>query len=177
MGYPLSQRRINASAALLDKREVKSRGICDCLDVVARGKIVVGSRNRWKLPLAQTWNRLWKRERRIEVGIVGAAPAPGPPTGVHRELHEVCESSDLLRARRSATRQSTKLIEIHRVSAFRRQIRVNESEMSNLILGIVVYILRHVFVELLKGSDISCAPAAPRDFAVLNAPEFVVLNP
>jgi hypothetical protein len=54
---------------------------------------------------------------------------------------------------------------------------VEKREASDLIVGIVVNILREVFVQHFKGSSVSWIPSFPWDFVILDSPEFVVLYP
>ena len=133
------------------------------------------SGNRRKLPFQQTRDGWW--EGVTEIGVLRAAAVLSPPTGIHGELHEVCEPSDLLGAGRFTARQRAKLIQIDWISAFRNQVRIDKREVAELILGIVVDILGHVPIQHFKGFDISCTPTPPWDFAVLDASKFVVLLP
>src|SRR4029077_8606496 len=136
------------------------------LDVVRDEEVVIVSRNCRKLPIIkQTRDCLGKGV--TEIRILGAAAVPSPPTGIHGELHEVCETSDLLCPCRFTARQSAKLIQVDWIGALRNQVRVNESEVAHLILGIVVDVLVHASIENLKGRRVDCTPAAPWDFAVL----------
>ena len=106
----LSQRRVEAGAALLDRREVKAGGVGDRLQVVGGREVIIGSRNRGKLPGEQVGNGL--RERVAEVRVLSVAAVPRPPTGVHGQLHQVGEPLDLLRAGRLAARQGAERLEI-----------------------------------------------------------------
>src|SRR6202035_5454805 len=63
------------------------------------------------------------------------------------------------------------------VRAPRFELRVDEDRVAELALGVVVDVLRHVFVELLQRFGIGRTPAAAGDLAVLDAPELVVLLP
>src|SRR6266478_7774877 len=49
--------------------------------------------------------------------------------------------------------------------------------MGQLVLGVVVNVLMHVFVKHFECLGVEAAAAASGDFAVLNAGEFVVLLP
>ena len=49
--------------------------------------------------------------------------------------------------------------------------------MRKLIVGIVVNVLRHVFIENRKSSGVGCVPTPAWDFAVRDSSEFVVLHP
>ena len=103
------------------------------------------SGNGRKLPLTQTRDGL--SERVTEIRVLRAAAVARPPTGVHGELHEVGEPSDLLGAGRFTARQRAKLIQIDGCRALRSQVRVDEGEVAELILGIVVDILGHVPIQ------------------------------
>ena len=115
IGDPLSQRWVEAGATLLDKRKMEARRVGDRLDVVIGGEVAIVSGNCRKLPFQQTRDGWWKRV--TEIGVLRAAAVPNPPTGVHGELHEVGEPSDLLGACRFTARQSAKLIQIDGIGA------------------------------------------------------------
>jgi hypothetical protein len=61
--------------------------------------------------------------------------------------------------------------------AVRIQIRVDEGEVGELVVGVVVDVLGHVRVEHRKRGGVGRAPAPAGDFAVLDAAELVVLLP
>ena len=110
----LRQRRIEAVTALLDRRHVESRGVCDRLDVSVRTQIRVRLGNGGELTGSQGGDRLRKHEVRVEIGIVGAAAVTRPPACIERELHEVGEPWLAACSRSLASRQRSKLIEIDR---------------------------------------------------------------
>ena len=91
-GDSLSERRIEAGAALLDERKVKGRCVGDRLYVVGRSQVRIASGNRGMLALGQTRDGLREYERRIEIGIVRITPITCPPARVERQLHEVRQS-------------------------------------------------------------------------------------
>src|SRR5206468_11418546 len=80
-----------AVATLFDSRKMKSGGIRDRLKEVGIIQIIIGSGNCRMLPNRQSGNRL--REGVTEIGVLGAAAVPSPPTSVQSELREVCEPS------------------------------------------------------------------------------------
>ena len=82
-------RRVEAVATLFNGRKMKSGGIRDRLKEVGIVQIIIGSGNCRMLPNRQSGDRL--REGVTEIGVLGAAAVPSPPTGVQRELREVCE--------------------------------------------------------------------------------------
>ena len=49
--------------------------------------------------------------------------------------------------------------------------------MSDLIIGVVVDVLIHVFVQHREGLGVGWIASAARNFRVLDAAEFVVLDP
>ena len=77
---------------------MESCRVGDRLKVVSGSEVTVVSGNRRKLPRTQTRDCLTKRV--TEVGVLCSAAVPSPPTGVHGELREVGEPSDLLRTGR-----------------------------------------------------------------------------
>src|SRR5437899_3084190 len=177
IAYALSQRRIETGATLLNKRKVESGSVGDGLEVVRWPKVGIGSGDPQKLSGTQTRDCLGKREAGIEIGVVRAAAIPSPPTGVNGELHEVCKTSDLLRSRRRATWQIAKMIQVDGIRVLRSQVRVDEREVSQLVLSVVVDVLVHVTVQPFPGSGERCIPTPSGDFTVLDACEFVVLLP
>ncbi|HYL43133.1 MAG TPA: hypothetical protein VEU97_07100 [Ktedonobacteraceae bacterium] len=175
VGDPLSERWVEAGASLLDKPKMEGRRVGNRLDVVMGGQVAIVSGNRRKLPFTQTRDSL--SERITEIGVLRATAVAGPPAGVHRELHEVGEPSDLPGACRFTARQRAKLIQIDGIRALGDQIGVDEREVAELILGIVVDILVHIPIQLFKGSGVGSAPRPSWNFAVLDSSEFVILLP
>jgi hypothetical protein len=110
----------------------------DRLKVHRRGEVVIASGYRRELPHRQTGYGLREHERWIEVGIICAAAIPSPPTGVQRELHEVCQPGLPTRARRFTAGQSTKRLQVDRLGALRSQIGVEEREVRDLVVGVVM---------------------------------------
>src|SRR6266566_2091402 len=95
-GDSLSQRWVEAGAALLDIPEMEARCAGDRLDMVSGGEVTVVSGNGWKLPSKQTRNGL--SEGVTEIRVLRATAVAGPITGVHSKLHEAGEPSDVLGA-------------------------------------------------------------------------------
>src|SRR5882672_6405398 len=112
------------------------------------------------------WNRL--REVVAEIWILCAAAITGIPGGVHRKLHKICESSDLLCTSRLAAGENAKVVEVDGICAFRGEVGVNELFVRQLILGIVVNVLVHVPVENLDSLGISRISSASGHFFILN---------
>src|SRR5881392_1405518 len=89
----LRHRCVEASAALLDESKMKSRRKSDHLHEITRIIWVVTtevanvSRNRRVKTRRQARDRV--SERCAEIGI-GRAAIARPPTGIHRELSEIC---------------------------------------------------------------------------------------
>jgi len=92
-----------------------------------------------------------------------------------RGWHADCDS-----ARRAVSRaawQGAEFLEVDGLRALRFEIFIDEIEVSELVLGVVVNILRHIVVDIRKQRGIGLVSAAVRLFLVLNAAEFVVLLP
>src|SRR5215472_8003899 len=88
-GDPLSEGWVEAGTTLLDSREMESSGIGDELQVGCRCQVLVGCWYSGVLPGRDRGYRL--REGVVErwIWVLCAAPVPGPPAGVERELHEI----------------------------------------------------------------------------------------
>ena len=97
---------------MLDKPKMEGRRVGDRLDVVIGGEVGIVSGDRRKLSRCSNPGRLGETDVGTEIGVLRAAAVPGPPTGVHGELHEVGEPSDLLGPGRFAAGQGAKLIQI-----------------------------------------------------------------
>src|SRR5436305_8887715 len=110
IGDPLSQRWVEAGAALLDEGKVEARRVGDRLDVVLGGQVGIGPGNGRKLAFTQTRDGL--RERVTEIGVLCAAAVARPPASVHGESHEVGEPADLPGASRFTAGQGAKAIQI-----------------------------------------------------------------
>ena len=96
VGHLLGERRIEAGAALLDKRKVEPRREGDRLEMGGdacgvvtadgtAGGVGVGSWDGRMLPHVQTGDGLNELRTGIEIGV-GDAAVPGPEAGVHGEL-------------------------------------------------------------------------------------------
>src|SRR5580693_2643216 len=97
------------------------------------------------LPNIQTLDCLLSEDG-TQIGI-GRAAVTNPPTGVYTELLEVREPSCLRDTRHFARRDIAKRIEVDHLLALRSQVRVQESYVAHLIIGIVGDILRHVTIK------------------------------
>jgi hypothetical protein len=89
-------------------------------------------------------------QRVAEVGVLRVAAVARPPARVDGQLHQIREPSNLLGARCFAARQ---------------------------VVGVVVDVLVHVFVQHCKRLGVGRIPASAGDFTVLDAAELVVLLP
>ena len=116
-------------------------------------------------------------QRVAEIGVPRVAPVARPPARVDRQLHQVREPADLPRTGRLAARQRAELVQVDALSTVRPQERVDEGEMSELVLGVVVDVLGHVRVQHRQRIRVGRISASARHFAVLNSPELVVLLP
>src|SRR5258706_8871501 len=110
MGAPWAMCRIESTTTSIDKPKMKARRVGYRLDVFRGGEVGIGPGNGRKLPFTQTRDGL--RECVTEIGVLRAAAVARPPAGVHGELHEVGETSNLLGTGRFAARQRAKLIQI-----------------------------------------------------------------
>src|SRR5207302_11036041 len=147
-GNLLSQRRVEAGAALLNKTKVKSRGESDCLDVVtgivwvAQFRIV--PRNCRMLSTMQTRDRVG--EGRTEIGVANAAIAR-PPAGIHRELLKVRKPASLGDERDLTGRQILEFAQVDLLLPFGLQIGIEESGVAYLIIGVVGDILGLIAIK------------------------------
>ena len=69
------------------------------------------------------------------------------------------------------------MFQVYRLRAFRNEIRVEEGEMGALILGVIMDVLVHVFVQLRQCFVVSGISAPVRLLAVLDPGQLVVLDP
>src|SRR6266496_2674324 len=103
-----------------------------------------------------------------------------PPTGINRELGQVGEPvSDqvCVHSGGGAAHQSAKRVEICRRRSPGDQVRVEELVMSDLIIGVVMDVVSHFILNNLQGLGIVWIATAAWDFVILDAAEFVVLDP
>jgi hypothetical protein len=84
-----------------------------------------------------------------EVGIP-LAPVAVVPARIHRELRQVGQTADILRAGGLAARKRAELIEIDGRPAVRFQERVNEIVMAVLVIGVLLNIVRVIVVDVLQ---------------------------
>src|SRR6266511_1350690 len=103
-----------------------------------------------------------------------------PPAGVDGKLRQVSEPmSDQvwIDSCRTAAHQSAKRVEVCRSRSLGDQVRVEELVMSNLIIGVVMDVVLHFILNNLQGVRVGFIATAARNFVILGAAEFVVLNP
>src|SRR5512132_1284595 len=103
-----------------------------------------------------------------------------PPAGVDGKLRQVGEPmSDhgWIDSCRSAAHQSAKRIEVCRSRSLGGQICVEEGMMSDLIIGVVMDVILHFILNNLQGVRVGFIATAARNFVILDAAEFVVLDP
>ncbi len=103
-----------------------------------------------------------------------------PPAGVDGKLRQVSKPvSDQIgvNSRRGAAHQRGERIEICRRRSLGDQVGVEELVMSDLIVGVIVDVLIHVFVQRREGLGVIWIASAAWDFVILDAAEFVVLDP
>src|ERR1041385_5700717 len=103
-----------------------------------------------------------------------------PPTGVDGKLRQVSEPmSDQVRIDScgSAAHQSAKRVEVCRSRSLGLQVPVEELVMSNLIVGVVMDVVLHFILNNLQGVRVGFIATAARNFVILDAAEFVVLDP
>src|SRR5205814_2430420 len=115
-----------------------------------------------------------------KIRVMTVVAIAGPPAGIDRKLRQVSEpTSDLVRidAGRGAAHQRAKRIEICRRRSLGDQISVEELVMSSLIIGVVMDVVSHFILNNLQGLGIGWIAMAAWDFSVLDAAEFVVLDP
>ena len=140
----MRQRCVEAGAALFDITKVKARGESDRLDVVTGivgvAQFVIISGNGSMLPASQTRDRI--REGRTEVRVGGASVA-SPPAGIHTELFKIRKPSNLGDERDLARRQGSELAQVNFLLALGFQIGIEESRVTDLIIGVVSDILGH----------------------------------
>src|SRR5206468_4497090 len=97
--------------------------------------------------------------------------------GKLRQVGEPVSNQGWIDSRRGAAHQRAKRIEICRSRSFGDQVRVEESVMSDLIIGVVVDVVAHFILNNLQGRSIVWIATAAWNFVVLAAAEFVVLDP
>src|SRR5450759_5124806 len=154
---------------------MESGRVGDGLDVVYKRQVFVASRNGRELAVGEAGNR--RRERVSEVRVLRPAPIARPITRVDGQLHEICQTADLLRSGGFAAGQRAELIQIDGLRTLRSQVGVDESEMGEFILGVVMDVLGHVPIEHLERLRVSRAAGTARYLAILDAAELVVLLP
>src|SRR5439155_8980077 len=113
---------------------MESCRVCNRLDVIRRGQVIIASGDCGKMAHTQTLHSLGKLESGIQIGVLIVDAVTRIPTGVHSELHQVCEPSNLLSACSFAAEEGAKLIQIDWLRAFRSQICVNDIKVGDLVV-------------------------------------------
>src|SRR5579863_8266483 len=189
MRRPLCHCWIKRGATLLDGRKVKAGGVGDGLQNGGIAGVPICARDGGMLPGGQSRNRLRKNKIGLEVGVMVSDAVASPPTGVHRELHEISEAADgLVGAGGLTAGESAEGFEADRRRTLRDQIGVQEVLVREFIVGVVFDVLCHVAVELSDGVGVESVTAGGvrwialelrrnflGNFVVLSAGEFLVL--
>src|SRR5262245_2636590 len=116
----------------------------------------------------------------IKIRVMTVVPVPRPPTGINRQLGQVGKPAPNqvgVDSGGCAAHQSAKRIEVCRSRALGDQIRVEEGVVSNFIVGVIVDVLIHVFVQRREGFSIVWITSSTWNFGVLDSTEFIVLDP
>src|SRR5690242_5499591 len=114
---------------------------------------------------------------RIQIRVMAVVAITGPPAGIDEKSREVGEpTSDLapINARRGATHQSPKRVQICRGRSPGEQVRVEELVMSDLIIGVVMDVGLHFILNNLQGLGIGWIARTAWGFDVPDAAEFIV---
>jgi hypothetical protein len=143
--------------------------------VVGRGEVGVGAGDRRVLAGGEVGDGVW--ENVAEVGVLRVAAVARPEAGVDGQLHQVGQPPDLLGSGCLAAGQGAELVQVDRLRAVRLQVSVDESEVADLVVGVVVDVLIHVLVQYSHSVVVGGVAAAAGDFAVLDARQLVVLLP
>src|SRR5262245_409113 len=135
------------------------------------GRVPICAQTRYRLREDMVW---------IKVRVVAVVAITGPPAGINeksRQVGEPMSDHGPINSRRGATHQSAKRVQICRRRSPGDQVRVEEPVMSDLIFGVVMDVVSHFILNNLQGLGIGWIAMAAWDFVVLDAAEFVVLNP
>jgi hypothetical protein len=79
--------------------------------------------------------------------MVGGASVASPPTGIHRELFKIRKPSSLGDERDLARRQGGEVAQVNFLLALRFQIGIQESRVTDLIIGVVSDILGLISIK------------------------------
>src|SRR5215469_16748100 len=148
--------------------------------MLGRMQVGIGSRDSGMWSREQIRDGLRKHEIGIEIGVMGVAAVPSPPTRIEGELSEVGQPLSDQRcvdAGGSAAFEHTKLVEIRWRRAVRDEVRIQKREMCDLVVGVVMNVLRKVGVKVLQLGSIELVSRSSRNFTIWDAAEFVVLHP
>src|SRR6266480_3574247 len=116
----------------------------------------------------------------IKIRVMAVVAVARPPAGINRELRQVGEPSPdqvPISSPCNTAPQPPKRIEICRSRSLGNQVRVEEGVVSNLIIGVVMDVVSHFILNNLQGLSVAWITSAAWDFGVLDAAEFVVLDP
>jgi hypothetical protein len=93
------------------------------------------------------------------------------PAEVHVEALEIGQATDLPSPGGLAAGQNPELVEVDRLGALPPQVGVEERRVTQLVVRVVGYVLRHVAVEVLQGGDVGCVAAVGSAQLVVLLPE------
>src|SRR5258705_2710585 len=133
------------------------------------------------LSLSEIWNCVLESSTKVRVR--GFAAVPCPPTGVYRQLLQVGEASLLGNSRDLTRGQNRKAAQVDGLCTLRLQVVVEKPVMTDLIVGVVGDVLRHIAVEHEEPRDVVWSESGGkrqidrREALIGGSPEFGVLNP
>ena len=116
----------------------------------------------------------------VKIRVMAVVAITSPPAGIDGKLRQVGEpmaDQGSIDSRRGATHQSAKPVQICTPGTSGEQVRIEELVMSDLVIGVVMDVVSHFILNNLQGVDIGWIASAASDFVVVDATEFVVLNP
>src|SRR5205814_7722621 len=116
----------------------------------------------------------------IKIRVMAVVAITGPPASIDLKLRQVGEpmsDQGSIDSRRGATHQSAKRVQICTRRSPGEQVRAEELVLSDLIIGVVMDVVSHFILNNLQGLGIVRIATAAGDFVVLDAAEFVVLDP
>src|SRR6266516_6075353 len=108
----------------------------------------------------------------IKIWVMAVVAITGPPAGVDGKLRQVREpvsDQGRINSRRGAAHQSAKRIEICRSRSLGLQVRVEEGMVSDFIIGVIVDVYGHVFIEHFNGLGVGFISGPAGNFVILDA--------
>src|SRR5580692_7197597 len=140
----LTETGVETRACMLNVTKVNHGGVRDGLNVEWSVKIRVRAWNGLAIDNADLLRKGVSRVWTLETAISTVPP------GIHVQMHEVRQASDVVSTLCRTASQYAELIKVHGIKPFRLQVGVDIGRVANLVLSVAGDVLGTAAIKVLK---------------------------